>query len=233
MCTIRRGTLRGDDIADRIGRAAILLKPLASCHPCRVTSVWVPIASGAAVAAITALLTFLATRWKIGKDFEIEITRALRNDRIDVYRKLWTISEPLAYHGKERFITYAEAEKLGIALRRWYYREGGLFLSENSRDRYFDLQKALARVYNGIRAQSESWKALTPKEFFAVQARSSDLRTALAYDLGTRRRGLEKATEGGKAAGLVRRVLRRTRTRGVRTLSRNGPSSGSSRSHAH
>jgi hypothetical protein len=169
----------------------------------------VPILSAVAVAAVTALITFLATRWKVGKDFEIEINRAVRSDRIEVYRKLWTISEPLAFYAKERDITYAEAQNVAFALRRWYYRDGGMFLSEDSRERYFGLQKALQAVYKNQRAQSAIWKPLEPQEFFSVQRHSSELRTALAEDLGTRRKGLEKAREGSRVSRLLRAVLRR------------------------
>jgi hypothetical protein len=165
--------------------------------------------SAVAVAAVTAFITFLATRWKVGKDFEIEINRAVRGDRIEVYRRLWTISEPLAFYAKERDITYADAQRVGFALRRWYYREGGMFLSQNSREQYFGLQKALQTVYKSERAQLAMWKPLESGEFLSVQRRSSNLRTALAEDLGTRRKGLDKASDVSRARRILHVALRR------------------------
>jgi hypothetical protein len=146
--------------------------------------------SSLAVAALTAGATFLATRWKVSKDFDIEIARAVRSDRIEVYPKLWALTERLAFYAKERDLTYSDALDLGSALRRWYYQEGGIFLSENSRDAYFELHEALKAVYTSKPVQSEPLK---PREFFSIQRPSSNLRTALARDLGTRRGGVEEA----------------------------------------
>jgi hypothetical protein len=122
---------------------------------------------------------------------EADISKALRTERIEAYRKLWALTEPFSSHGwKERAITHAEANRLSSELNHWYYTEGGLFLSEEARATYFALRDSLTDV-----AQSQPPEStVTEADYWnIIQKPSSALRTALAEDVGTRQRGSNQA----------------------------------------
>ncbi len=100
----------------------------------------------------------------------IEYDKDLRSQRISHYKTLWSRTLPLAKYPESPPLAYKSApparferllrkllphedgaedrivdsiESLSISLRDWYFEGGGLFLSESSRDTYFDLQDGL------------------------------------------------------------------------------------------
>jgi len=52
----------------------------------------------------------------------------------------------LAKYARPKELTFEGLETLTLSLRKWYFQKGGLFLSDNSRDRYFELQDAIRDV---------------------------------------------------------------------------------------
>jgi hypothetical protein len=83
---------------------------------------------------------------------------------------------------------------LHYKLREWYYDVGGLYLSENARARYGDMQELLD-VYLAPRSpdddtpvpQPSSGKAWEHSPYKALMESCSAFRTALTEDLATRR----------------------------------------------
>src|SRR4051794_1818319 len=97
--------------------------------------------AGIAIAACTGILSYRTARWNARKDMEVE----LRRQRLDAFKRLWALSEPLAKYGRtgpETSVTPASMEMLSRDLRHWYFSEGGMFLSDSSRDAYFHFQDA-------------------------------------------------------------------------------------------
>lgn|GEM_PF-1984534 len=103
--------------------------------------------TGLVAAAVTFVGTYVATYVKWRKDLVVEYDKDLRNKRIDAYRELWKQLQPLARYARPARLTPARLVMLSINLRRWYFETGGLFLSTESRDRYFDLQKGIKVVF--------------------------------------------------------------------------------------
>jgi len=134
---------------------------------------------------LTAVVTALATSAKVRSDLEAEYDIALRSERLAAYRELWTTLEPLAKYFQAEPLTYRRVEQLGVALRAWYFHTGGLFLTERSRDRYFDLLDGLRDELALRRGEPE--QELEVDRFSELRERGSALRTALVEEVRTRR----------------------------------------------
>jgi hypothetical protein len=154
---------------------------------------------GAGLGLVTgALLALLASRKRLEVEYDIE----LRKHRIEAYQALWKILEPLAYYSPPSAVTYAVARDLAQALRSWYFEVGGLFLSEESREAYFDLQKGLGGVIK--EPLDDAHVPLGPRRFERLRAIASKLRTASTQDVATR-------VKPKHTAPLLPRAIRRLR----------------------
>ena len=145
---------------------------------------------GSAAGAIWA--AYVGTRRRVLAELEGRYDAALRDLRLGVYPQLWAALQPLAKYAREPPGPPAvkDIEALSTRLRRWYFEEGGLYLSAEAREAFFQLQDALTAVSaSGPSAPVKPTSArLAPDTFKAVQAIASWLRTTLTYDVGTRRR---------------------------------------------
>ena len=124
--------------------------------------------------AVSLLISTVVAAWSQRKKLESDYDAALRTERLTEYRKLWQIMEPIGWYGKHE-ITSETAKKLLADIDHWYFEGGGLFLSDVSYQSFEELQRALDR-YDGM-----------PEH---LQPVGSKLRTALAYDIGGRKRPL-------------------------------------------
>lgn len=132
---------------------------------------------GSAAGAIWA--AYVGTRRRVLAELEAQFDADLRTERLKVYPALWSALEPLAKYAREPpgLPKQVELEHLAEALRRWYFQVGGLYLSVESREAYFALQDRLAAVASDP----------DDDEFEAIRRLGSSVRTALTYDVGTRR----------------------------------------------
>lgn len=135
-------------------------------------------------AAIGALSGILTTSWKTRKDLESQYDIDLRKQRIEAYRKLWKDLEPLAYYSPPAALTYGGLQTLSESLRRWYFEEGGLFLSQKTRPPYFHLQQALTRLPTAPQRQAR--EEVDVETAAIVKALASRLRTSSTEDVATR-----------------------------------------------
>jgi hypothetical protein len=88
-------------------------------------------------------MTLEIERLKTIQSLQIEYDQDLRKRRIDSYIKLWASTMPLARYPEPGPLPYNCVGPLATSLRDWYFKGGGLFMSEPTRDVYFNLQDAL------------------------------------------------------------------------------------------
>lgn len=132
-------------------------------------------AAGVVVASITGVLGYRSARWSLRKELEVD----LRRQRLEAFKALWALSEPLAKYGRSgpaSHVTPASLERLSSKLRHWYFAQGGMFLSDSSRDAYFAFQDALQAVIQSGRAKDEELDEATRER---VREKGSALRTSL------------------------------------------------------
>jgi hypothetical protein len=145
----------------------------------------IAVVSGSLSAVVSAIVTYLSISVQVRKDLEAKYDLDLRAQRITVYKELWRLLEPLAKYARPDPFTPLGARELSKELRRWYFGTGGLFMSEGTRDAYFELQ-------NGLRTFAEDQhrpveQALGETEFTLLRDKGSTLRTRVTQDIGTRR----------------------------------------------
>lgn len=100
------------------------------------------------------LVTYLGAILKFRKDLQAKYDIELRDRRICHFTKLWASLEPLAKYSPSAQITYDTIQNLSENLRKWYFNEGGLYLTEASRKTYFGLQKEFVKTLRqGIKKQ--------------------------------------------------------------------------------
>lgn len=125
-------------------------------------------------AALTGFVTYSLGRWNIRKDLEVE----LRREKLHAFKKLWAISEPLAKYGRAEPVTPAVLAGLSQNLRKWYFEQGGMFLSDASRNKYFEFQESLQAAI-GSHTQGSEGTQVKAQVFESVRAKGSELRSAL------------------------------------------------------
>ena len=67
----------------------------------------------------------------------------LRTARFKAYGELWHSFGPFALFSPDHEPTFADVDRLGREMRRWYFSAGGLYLTERARDVYFTVQEVL------------------------------------------------------------------------------------------
>jgi hypothetical protein len=137
-------------------------------------------------AILGGLIAYLTMSVKIRKDLVAKYDLDLRSRRIEVYRKLWKHLQPLAKYSRSQPFTKACASTLSDALRAWYFEVGGIFLSERTRDAYFDLQEKLQEIEYDQDIPDDGNEI---PNFRSLRKLGSTLRTAMARDVGTRHKG--------------------------------------------
>ena len=140
---------------------------------------------GIAGALLGAVTTYLVAVLKLRRELEYKYDTDLRDKRIPQYLELWKLLVDLAKYARPKQLTFDDLYKLTASLRQWYFEQGGLFLSEKSRDTYFALQDAIKKVLD---AKGQPGGTTVDEETYEDLRKSgSDLRTALTRDVGTRK----------------------------------------------
>jgi hypothetical protein len=137
---------------------------------------------------LTGIGTYFTTRWKVRKDIDVEYGRMVREARLRTYPTVWATLQPLALYARHWAVTNRMAWTLAGSLRRWYFEQGGMFLTDGSRDAYFALQRSLGDYLSQVPWQmGAAERELDEDAFEPIRNAGSELRTQLVRDLGTRR----------------------------------------------
>ena len=149
--------------------------------------------TGLVSAALTAIVTYYATRSKIRLDLTVEYDKEIRKKRLELYEKLWRLLKPFARFSPEEKPTYAIIKQTSEKMRDWYFDEfGGIYLSKESRKPYFYLKEYLQDVIddeNLKNNQTELGKAQLNK----LLDLGKQLRDSLSDDIETRKESFLKS----------------------------------------
>lgn len=117
----------------------------------------------------------------------------LRTLRLKVYPDVWRLTS-MVPRWPQADPTYRDLWHLHLELRTWYYDSGGLYLSENARTRYGEMQELLDAYLVGRDRADEtlvphlaSGASSTESPYAALMETCSSFRTAMTEDLSTRR----------------------------------------------
>lgn len=147
---------------------------------------FLPLITAIVSALITAVVTYFATRSKVRFDLMIEYDKKLREERLDSYKLLWKELKPLARYSAENELTYEIIRETAGKMRDWYFDEGGgIYLSKQSREPYFDLKKSMQRIIDNENLKNQN--ELPEDDLDKILKRGSILRESLSDDIGTRR----------------------------------------------
>ncbi len=163
----------------------------------------VGIAVTGAISLITAVLGFYFGQQKIlmeyNKDVSIEIWR-VRNTQ---YKELLKIMGVLPkWPSKKGEVTYQDLLDTSEKLKKWYFGGGGLYLTLESRDIYFDIQELITQIVKEQVDRNNSLEEFITystkhhdeikeddkKEYEKIRGLMSSLRTELTNDLLSRKR---------------------------------------------
>lgn len=137
----------------------------------------------------------LACTGRYAKNWSLSTTKDLRTERAKHYKDLWAATELLAKYSPPEVITKVSLLKLATTLRHWYFAGGGIFLSDDARDAYFDLQDRIVSALAAVEKQAEEMQ-LNAEHVKPVRRASSHLRTVLTLDIGSRNNPLLKEGDG-------------------------------------
>jgi hypothetical protein len=136
---------------------------------------------------ITAVVTYFATLSKVRLDLTIEYDKELHRARLEAYQLLWPKLKDLAQYSAPQPITYQIVKDTSEKMRDWYFDFGGIFLSRESREPYFELKKAMQAIIDNATLQNDRNATLDNEWIKPLHERSTALRKALSEDIGTRR----------------------------------------------
>ncbi len=134
--------------------------------------------------ALGVVSSYLGLYWKVRKELEADYDKDLRANRFRAYATLWRALQPLAKYARPAPLNAGSSEAMSVELRRWYFEEGGIYLSERARDAYFRLQNEIQSVLSRYRGTDHELKE---PDFEGLRRTGSLLRTAMTLDLGSRK----------------------------------------------
>ena len=134
---------------------------------------------------VTALFALLTNRQKFREDLQAKYDATIHEQRTEFYLPLWKKLEVLARFAPPEAVTTRTLDELSKSLREWFFNTGGLYLSDESRRAYFDLQYVIT---GHVRKHGISDKELGRTSLEQILKRASDLRDYLSRDIGSRKK---------------------------------------------
>jgi hypothetical protein len=107
----------------------------------------------AASVVLSALAGYLLGMAKTRRTLAVDYDKDLRKRRLVAYKAIWRSLEPFALYSPSIDFAYDDIEALSRRMRDWYFTTGGLLLSTEARDQYFDLQDDIVKI---LRAKKEA-----------------------------------------------------------------------------
>ena len=136
-------------------------------------------------ALVGGIVSYVGALWKNMLGERSRIDESLREARIDVYKTIWRLTGLLPQWPKSDDVTYKNLLRLSEDVRDWYFDKGGIYLSEEARTSYGNLQETLTHIV-GTQASGK----MSDEHYETARAKCSLLRSELTKDLLSRRRTL-------------------------------------------
>jgi hypothetical protein len=143
--------------------------------------------TGVVSGAITAVVTYFATYAKARLEVTLEYAKELHDARLSQYKELWKLLKPLAPYSPEQPLTPKIVKTTSESMRDWYFDQGGIYLSRESRGPYFALKEAMQHIIDDPELQKENDAPLHPRQVKPLLEWGRTLRKVLSDDIGTRR----------------------------------------------
>jgi hypothetical protein len=100
---------------------------------------------------LAGVTSTLATIWLAWRARHGELDQSVHEKRLELYPQLAAAGERLAlYFPPEPSVDQYKCRLMGKAMRAWYFKGGGLLMSTQARDAYFDLARALTRASSAL-----------------------------------------------------------------------------------
>jgi hypothetical protein len=135
------------------------------------------------------------------RNLETQYDIDLRKERIGAYQNLWACFEPLAFYSPPGPVTFQTVRDISRTMREWYFTKGGLFLSTETRDVYFRLQRELTKTAHSRAVRTDDELDFDRREH--IKALTSRLRSQMTEDVKTR--------VGSRLGGSLRARLKQRR----------------------
>jgi Sec-independent protein translocase protein TatA len=122
-------------------------------------------------------------QYKRALEVSSQIDIHLREQRIAVYKEIWLLTGRLPLWPRDLTLTYAGLLSMSEALRDWYFRTGGMWLSRAARTAYGAVQERITAI---LTADPSPTGRLDDEHYTEIQKLCSALRTELTNDLLSR-----------------------------------------------
>jgi hypothetical protein len=140
------------------------------------------------VAAMIGLVVGAVAAWiKAVLAIREKANEELRGLRIATYPTVYQLTAPLSLWPPAS-MSYNDLFQLNLALRRWYFTSGGLYLSARSRDRYGEMKQLICAYLDDIDNEARLDEVdIRPDMYKDLTNTARAFRNALTEDLETRR----------------------------------------------
>jgi hypothetical protein len=130
---------------------------------------------------VGGLISWLTTNARLRRELELLYDRDLHDKRVAAYKELWRRTKPVPRQRLAGEVTGSTMREVREDWHDWYYSDGGIYMSEAVRTRYFDAVQALEDA-----ADVAESRELSPDEYERVYAPVKALRDSLTGDIGAR-----------------------------------------------
>ena len=141
---------------------------------------------GGAAGLVSAVLTYFSTRYKTRLELTAEYDKELQQSRLKAYTQLWGILDKFPRYGREHPLTYGVFVEVSNETRKWYFHDGGIYLTKASRKPYFEMKKLMEPLFREA-IEGPPTAVFQDERLLPIIEAGSALRTSLSDDIGTKR----------------------------------------------
>lgn len=128
----------------------------------------------------------LGVMFKSWYDYKNAVLKQLWEKRYENYKELLKMTGLLPLYPAKSEVKYKDLLKTSEEMRDWYFFEGGLLLSKNTRDKYFDVQMKIQSVLE--KRNEQGMLDEIKNDYESIRNKFSELRTEMTNDLLSRSR---------------------------------------------